>query len=101
VILACGIPGVNYLEVEKFGKISRTKTKLIFAFINNDFWDMDKLIESENLKGKYTETFEISENGKDKMYCMIFNIDEFKNKNITDESLKKFIKYLKKIKYSV
>jgi hypothetical protein len=92
--------GVDYLEVEKFEKISKSKTKLLFAFTKdyNNCWDMDKLLDYENLKNKYTNSFEITENGKDKMYCMIFDINDFRNKTKTDASLNKFIKYLNKNK---
>jgi hypothetical protein len=87
--------GVEHLDIEKFEKTSKSKTKLIFVFSNNDYWDMEKVLENKNLEGKYIETFEISQDKKSN-YCMIFNINEFKNKKTTDNSLNKFIKYLNK-----
>jgi len=88
---------VDYLDIEKFEKTFKSKTKLIFVFNNNDYWDFDKITDdkNQNLKGEYLETFEISDSNKS-MYCMVFNINEFKNKISTDNSLNKFINYLNK-----
>ena len=88
---------VDHLDVQKFESALKSKTKLIFVFSNNDCWNFDQVTENENLKSEYTETFEISENNES-MYCMVFNINEFKNKALTDNSLRKFITYLNKNK---
>lgn len=84
---------VKKTDVEKFEKASKSKTKLIFLFKKSKDWDLEEFFNSNNLKGKYIKTFEISDNKKN-IYCMVFNINEFKNKTETDKSLKKFIKYL-------
>ena len=86
---------VDYLDVKNFEKTSKAKTKLIFVFNNDDYFDSEKVSVNENLKGEYSETFEITENSKS-MFCMVFNINEFKNKISTDSSLQKFIKCLNK-----
>jgi hypothetical protein len=87
---------VGELDVDKFEKTSISKTKLIFVFNNNNNKDRDltKVLESENLKGEYEKTFEIPLNKKNILYCMVFDIGEFRNKEATDNSLNKFIEYL-------
>ena len=37
---------VKQLDVEKFEKTTRSKTKLIFVFNNNEYWDFKKVLES-------------------------------------------------------
>jgi hypothetical protein len=85
---------VGETEIGKFGKASKSKTKLIFVFSNTEYWAFGKVLESENLKNEYSKTFEISENEKS-LYCMVFDINNFKNKESTDDSIREFIKYLK------
>ena len=84
------------LAIEKFEKTEKSKTKLIFVFSNDNssYVNLKKLYKDEYLKGEYTGTFETTENGKEKMYCMVFDINEFTNKKMTDASLTKFVKYL-------
>ena len=101
IILQCDTgmwdTNVKHLDIEKFEKTKKSKTKLIFVFNNDEYWEINKVLEHENLKGKYTETFEITENKKS-MFCMVFNINEFKDKTSTDNSLNKFVQYLNKNK---
>jgi hypothetical protein len=91
---------VDELDVEKYEETSKSKTKLIFIFSNNnnDYWKIvDEVYEKESLnKGNYKKTFEIPLNKKNILYCMAFDISEFRNKEATDNSLNKFIEYLKK-----
>jgi hypothetical protein len=88
---------VENLDVENYEETSKSKTKLIFIFSNNnnEYWDIvNEVYENENLnKGKFEKTFKIPINKKN-MYCMVFDISEFINKEATDNSLNKFIKYL-------
>jgi hypothetical protein len=90
---------VEDLDVEKYEETSKSKTKLIFIFDNNNnkYWDIvDDVYGNENLnKGKYEKTFKIPIK-KNNKYCMVFDIGEFKNRETTDNSLIKFIEYLKK-----
>jgi len=87
---------VKYYELDKFEVAAKSKTKLIFVFKNNGSLDIDdKVTGNETLiKGNYKNKDVILDNDNNNMYCMVFNINEFQNKKLTDNSLKKFINYL-------
>jgi len=89
---------VDYLEVEKFEKTEKTKTKLIFVFSNNEYWDMDLALDERYLKNEYEKEYIIANEKHEKVYCKIFELDNFRNKNETDKALEEYIKYLNKNK---
>ncbi|GHV73429.1 hypothetical protein AGMMS49940_07310 [Spirochaetia bacterium] len=89
---------VDYLDVDKFEKAEKTKTKLIFIFSNNEYWDMDMALDDKYMGNEYENEYSIENENKDKIYCKIFELNDFKNKKEIDQALDKYIKYLNKNK---
>jgi hypothetical protein len=85
---------VDYLEIDKFEKANKTKSKLIFVFSNNEYWDMDIALDDKYMKGEYEDEYNISDNNVDKAYCKIFDLNDFRNRIETDKMLDRFVKYL-------
>jgi hypothetical protein len=104
---------VDQLEVDKYKKAEKTKTKLIFVFSNKEYWDIKRAIDGEadgrhdcspvvkflsdskHMVGNEYEKEYIIENEKhEKAYCKIFELRDFKNKKETDLALDEFVKYL-------
>jgi hypothetical protein len=87
---------VDNLEIEKFEKADKSKSKLIFIFSNTEYWDMDQALDDKYLKGEYENEYMISDDGKKKMYCKIYDLNHFQNMKDTDEVLDDFVHYLNK-----
>jgi hypothetical protein len=82
-------------EVEKFEKADKARTKLIFVFSRHD-WVMVELSHKVSEKIKTCgETFKILDAENRIKYCMIFNLNEFKDNEATNSSLNRFNEYLK------
>jgi hypothetical protein len=89
---------VDYFEIEKFEKSEKTKSKLFFIFSNNDCWNMDLILDDKYMKSEYEKEYFIENGDKQKAYCKVFELDEFKNKTGIDRMLEEYIKYLNKNK---
>jgi hypothetical protein len=88
---------VSPLNVDKYGKISAAKSRLVFVLSNSGYWDMEAFLNDEYWRNDSENEFIISGEKKDeKMVCKAFNINEFQNEAMAKESLNNFIKYIKR-----
>lgn len=83
---------VDAREVEKYGDIENSKTRLIFVISKKD-WDSDCFIDNENLKSSAEKAFTIpdTEIGDNTIFCQPFDISCFKDMKSTDEALQTYI----------
>jgi hypothetical protein len=87
---------VGPLDIDKYGKVSTSKSKLVFVISDSDYWDMEAFFDGDYWKSDSDNEFIISGDKKgEKMLCKSFDINEFQNEEMTKESLNKFLNYVK------
>lgn len=86
------------LDIDRYTAIEKSKTRLIFI-LGNNYWNIDYFKEDSRLKSIVATTdseFKIEDpnGGKGYMLCKMFDIKDFKDRNATEQSLKKYVNYL-------
>jgi hypothetical protein len=103
VILQCdtGYWDTEAESIDKYEDVKKSKTKIIFGICNMKNIDFDEKLETENwenLKKEYEKEFCIDvpkTNGK-KIFYKIFDLNEFRDREVTIKSLKEFAVHAKK-----
>ena len=82
----------NWENVESFGEITESKTRLLFSLSNSKGWDTSLLID-ENYN-KFTEDeFEVKK-GKKTYYCKAYELKDFQDDKHSKKTLKEYFSYI-------
>jgi hypothetical protein len=83
----------NWENVESFGEITESKTRLLFSITNSKGWDTSLLID-ENYNKFSENEFEVAK-GKKKFFCKAYELKDFQDEKHTKNTLKEYYDYIK------
>jgi len=86
---------VDAREIKKYEEIENSETRLIFV-ISKEYWEINFLLENDNLKSSGESEFKVSDtkNEKNYMLCKSFDISNFKDMLTTEKTLQAYIDFL-------
>lgn len=83
-------------EIDKYDDLKTSKTRFLFAISNSPEWDSgEDLFGDENFDKFLQDEFVITKKNKKIIVCKSFELSDFKDEKTTDDTLKKYIDYVK------